>query len=79
MLKRETSGPYIYSLWPFLNRLAEFPANLVRQGMKFLGARPRVVGDTLYALDSGRGRIIRIDPKSGAKIDRMSERLTAVT
>src|SRR5579859_102713 len=39
MLKRETSGSYIYSLWPFLNRLAEFPANLVRQGMKFLGAR----------------------------------------
>jgi len=30
---------------------------------------PRVVGDTLYALDSGRGRIIRIDPETGAKTD----------
>lgn len=30
---------------------------------------PRVVGDMLYALDSGRGRIIRVDPASGAKTD----------
>jgi uncharacterized protein (TIGR03032 family) len=30
---------------------------------------PRVVGDQVYALDSGRGRIIRIDPSSGAKTD----------
>jgi len=30
---------------------------------------PRVAGDALYALDSGRGRILRIDPKSGAKTD----------
>jgi uncharacterized protein (TIGR03032 family) len=30
---------------------------------------PRVVGDVLYALDSGRGRIIRINPKDGAKTD----------
>ena len=30
---------------------------------------PRVVGDTLYALDSGRGRIIRIDP-----VDRRQDR-----
>lgn len=30
---------------------------------------PRVVGDMLYALDSGRGRIIRVDPASGAKSD----------
>lgn len=30
---------------------------------------PRVVGDHVYALDSGRGQIIRIDPESGAKTD----------
>lgn len=30
---------------------------------------PRVVGDMLYVLDSGRGRIIRVDPASGAKAD----------
>jgi len=30
---------------------------------------PRVFGDTLYALDSGRGQIVRIDPASGAKTD----------
>ena len=30
---------------------------------------PRVAGDTLYALDSGRGRIIRSDPQTGAKTD----------
>jgi uncharacterized protein (TIGR03032 family) len=30
---------------------------------------PRVVGDQLYALDSGRGQIIRIDPATGAKTD----------
>lgn len=30
---------------------------------------PRVVGDQVYALDSGRGQIIRIDPKTGAKTD----------
>ncbi|MDB5578989.1 MAG: hypothetical protein JWR80_4165 [Bradyrhizobium sp.] len=30
---------------------------------------PRVVGDQLYALDSGRGQIIRIDPVTGAKTD----------
>ena len=28
---------------------------------------PRVVGDQVYALDSGRGQVIRIDPASGAK------------
>jgi uncharacterized protein (TIGR03032 family) len=30
---------------------------------------PRVVGDVVYALDSGRGQIIRIDPRTGAKTD----------
>jgi uncharacterized protein (TIGR03032 family) len=30
---------------------------------------PRVVGDYVYALDSGRGQIIRIDPVSGEKTD----------
>ncbi|MET3711952.1 uncharacterized protein (TIGR03032 family) [Sphingomonas trueperi] len=30
---------------------------------------PRVVGDEVYALDSGRGQVIRIDPASGAKTD----------
>lgn len=30
---------------------------------------PRVVGETLYALDSGRGWIIRVDPVSGTKTD----------
>ena len=30
---------------------------------------PRVVGDAVYALDSGRGQIIRIDPATGAKTD----------
>jgi len=30
---------------------------------------PRVVGGQVYALDSGRGQIIRIDPATGAKTD----------
>ncbi len=30
---------------------------------------PRVVGDRVYALDSGRGQLIRIDPTTGAKTD----------
>ena len=30
---------------------------------------PRIVGDDLYVLDSGRGRIVRIDPTTGAKTD----------
>jgi uncharacterized protein (TIGR03032 family) len=30
---------------------------------------PRVAGDQVYALDSGRGQIIRIDPATGAKTD----------
>jgi uncharacterized protein (TIGR03032 family) len=30
---------------------------------------PRVVGNQVYALDSGRGQLIRIDPKTGAKTD----------
>lgn len=30
---------------------------------------PRVVGGQVYALDSGRGQIIRIDPNTGAKTD----------
>ncbi|MBC9035167.1 TIGR03032 family protein [Sphingomonas sp. JC676] len=30
---------------------------------------PRVVGDQVYALDSGRGQIIRVDPATGAKAD----------
>ena len=30
---------------------------------------PRVVGDSVYALDSGRGQLVRIDPISGAKTD----------
>jgi uncharacterized protein (TIGR03032 family) len=30
---------------------------------------PRVVGNKVYALDSGRGQIIQIDPKTGAKTD----------
>lgn len=30
---------------------------------------PRVVGDFVYALDSGRGQLIRIDPATGAKTD----------
>ncbi len=30
---------------------------------------PRLSGGILYALDSGRGRIIRIDPETGAKFD----------
>lgn len=30
---------------------------------------PRVLGDQLYVLDSGRGQIVRIDPETGAKED----------
>jgi uncharacterized protein (TIGR03032 family) len=30
---------------------------------------PRVAGDQVYALDSGRGQIIRIDPQTGARED----------
>jgi uncharacterized protein (TIGR03032 family) len=30
---------------------------------------PRVIGEQVYALDSGRGQLIRIDPSSGAKAD----------
>jgi uncharacterized protein (TIGR03032 family) len=30
---------------------------------------PRVAGQQVYALDSGRGQIIRIDPQTGAKTD----------
>lgn len=30
---------------------------------------PRVVGDMVYALDSGRGQLIRIDPATGVKTD----------
>lgn len=30
---------------------------------------PRIDGDSVLALDSGRGQIIRIDPKSGARTD----------
>jgi uncharacterized protein (TIGR03032 family) len=30
---------------------------------------PRVAGDALYLLDSGRGRIVRIDPATGARTD----------
>lgn len=30
---------------------------------------PRVVGDRIYVLDSGRGRIVRIDPATGEKTD----------
>ena len=30
---------------------------------------PRVVGDLLYVLDSGRGQIVRIDPETRAKTD----------
>lgn len=30
---------------------------------------PRVLGDRIYVLDSGRGRIVRIDPATGEKAD----------
>lgn len=30
---------------------------------------PRIDGEFVYALDSGRGQIVRIDPKTGAKTD----------
>jgi len=30
---------------------------------------PRVVGEQVYVLDSGRGQIVRVDPKTGVKTD----------
>jgi len=30
---------------------------------------PRVVGDSVYLLDSGRGRLVRVDPEGGRKTD----------
>ncbi len=30
---------------------------------------PRVVGDAVYLLDSGRGQLVRVDPESGRKTD----------
>ncbi|HWU71915.1 MAG TPA: TIGR03032 family protein [Sphingomonas sp.] len=49
--------------------LIEVEANRIVTDQLSMPHSPRVVGDTLYALDSGRGQIISIDPASGAKTD----------
>lgn len=49
--------------------LIEVETNRVVTDQLSMPHSPRVVGDTLYALDSGRGRIIRIDIDSGVKTD----------
>jgi uncharacterized protein (TIGR03032 family) len=49
--------------------LIEVETNRIVTDQLSMPHSPRVVGDTLYALDSGRGRIIRIDPITGAKTD----------
>lgn len=49
--------------------LIEVETNRIVTDQLSMPHSPRVVGDTLYALDSGRGQIISIDPTSGAKTD----------
>ncbi|MEN2789555.1 TIGR03032 family protein [Sphingomonas oligophenolica] len=49
--------------------LIEVETNRIVTDQLSMPHSPRVVGGTLYALDSGRGRIISIDPMSGAKTD----------
>jgi uncharacterized protein (TIGR03032 family) len=50
--------------------LIEIETNRIVTDQLSMPHSPRVAADgTLYALDSGRGRIIRIDPATGAKTD----------
>jgi uncharacterized protein (TIGR03032 family) len=50
--------------------LIEVETNRIVTDQLSMPHSPRVAADgTLYALDSGRGRIIRVDPASGAKTD----------
>ena len=50
--------------------LIEVETNRIVTDQLSMPHSPRVAADgTLYALDSGRGRIIRIDPATGAKTD----------
>jgi len=49
--------------------LIEVETNRIVTDQLSMPHSPRVVGDTLYALDSGRGRIIRVEPTSGVKTD----------
>ena len=49
--------------------LIDVEANRIVTDQLSMPHSPRVVGESVIALDSGRGQIIRIDPKSGAKTD----------
>jgi uncharacterized protein (TIGR03032 family) len=49
--------------------LVEVPSGRIVTDQLSMPHSPRVVGDRVYALDSGRGQIIRIDPISGEKTD----------
>jgi uncharacterized protein (TIGR03032 family) len=49
--------------------LIEVETNRIVTDQLSMPHSPRVVGEQVYALDSGRGQLIRIDPKSGAKTD----------
>ncbi len=49
--------------------LIEVETNRIVTDQLSMPHSPRIAGDDLYALDSGRGQIIRIDPASGTKTD----------
>lgn len=49
--------------------LIEVETNRIVTDQLSMPHSPRLSGGTLYALDSGRGQIIRVDPETGAKID----------
>jgi uncharacterized protein (TIGR03032 family) len=49
--------------------LIEVESNRIVTDQLSMPHSPRVVGETVWALDSGRGRIVRIDPRTGAKTD----------
>jgi len=49
--------------------LIEVETNRIVTDQLSMPHSPRVFGDTLYALDSGRGQIISVDAASGAKTD----------
>uniref|UniRef100_UPI0035CB444D TIGR03032 family protein n=1 Tax=uncultured Sphingomonas sp. TaxID=158754 RepID=UPI0035CB444D len=49
--------------------LIEIESNRIVTDQLSMPHSPRVVGEMVWALDSGRGRIVRIDPRTGAKTD----------
>jgi uncharacterized protein (TIGR03032 family) len=49
--------------------LIEVETNRIVTDQLSMPHSPRVVGEQVYVLDSGRGQIVRVDPKTGAKTD----------